>query len=253
MRKHPEKHCCVLQLCYRSIFLTLLGRCFAAKITTEMWNIMPSVKYGESLLALLCCLRTSYCDQFPSSPKYPGGMLAAQQLKLSTGRMFQQDDPLNISIKSTTGRFQKMKIHLSEWPSQTPGHNPIKVLLNDFKTPVQFTRDVFKCVWAEQLSKEKCSKHPPQHCTSLIQNYQRCLIKSRSCRGTSGFQGSQWTFHGCFKLGYILSLQVVYSGEDQIKFYDKLMQKNCSFQRAGRLKDLKSLQQPSVIKLLTAV
>ena len=51
--------------------------------------------------------------------------LSVRQLKLNRSWVMQQDNDPKHRSKSSTEWFQQKKIHLQEWPSQSPDINPI--------------------------------------------------------------------------------------------------------------------------------
>ena len=86
--------------------------------------------------------------------------LFVRQLKLNRSWVMQQDNDPKHRSKSTTEWLQQSKIHLLEWPSQSPDLNPIETLWHDPKRAAH-TRNPNNISELEQFCKEEWSKIPP--------------------------------------------------------------------------------------------
>ncbi len=62
-----------------------------------------------------------------------------------------------------------------EWPSQSPGLNPIEMLWHDLKQPIH-AKKPSNVAELKQFCKEEWANIPPQRCERLIASYRKRLI-----------------------------------------------------------------------------
>ena len=96
--------------------------------------------------------------------------------------MQQDNDPKHRS--KSTEWLQQKKIHLLEWPSQSPDLNPIEMLWHDLNRAVH-TRYPKNIAELKQFCKEEWSKIPPDRGTGLIRNYRKHLVEFIAAKGGS--------------------------------------------------------------------
>ncbi|KAK1788663.1 hypothetical protein P4O66_002483 [Electrophorus voltai] len=91
------------------------------------------------------------------------------------------NDPKHTS-KSTFEWLKKNKMKTLEWPSQSPGLNPIEMLWHDLKKAVhaQKPSNVAKL---QLFCKDEWDKIPPQRCKRLIASYHKRLIAVVAAKG----------------------------------------------------------------------
>uniref|UniRef100_A0A803J9K4 Transposase Tc1-like domain-containing protein n=1 Tax=Xenopus tropicalis TaxID=8364 RepID=A0A803J9K4_XENTR len=118
---------------------------------TAHQNLIPTVKYGGGGIMVWGCFAASGPGRIENlSP-------SVHQLKLSRRWVFQQDNNPKHRRKSTT---EWKKIHLLEWPSQSPDLNPIEMLWHDLKKAI-YTRHPKNIAELKQFCKEEWSRITP--------------------------------------------------------------------------------------------
>jgi transposase len=108
--------------------------------------------------------------------------LSVCQLKLNKSWVMQQDNDPKHGSKSTTEWLKQKKIHLLEWPSQSPDLNPIEMLWHDLKRAIH-TRNPKNIAELKQFCKVEWSKIPPDRCAGLIRNYRKRLFEVIAAKG----------------------------------------------------------------------
>jgi hypothetical protein len=99
-------------------------------------------------------------------------------LKLNRSWVTQQDNDPKHRSKSTTEWLQQKKIHLLEWPSQSPDLNLIELLA----VPTRYPKNIAEL---KQFCKEEWDKIPPDSCAVLIRNYREHLVEVIAAIGGS--------------------------------------------------------------------
>ncbi len=93
-----------------------------------------------------------------------------------------RDNEPKHSSKSTSEWHKKNKSKVLEWPSQSPGLNPIELLWRDLKQSFHAWKPS-NVTELKQFCKEEWAKIPPQQCERLIASYRKRLIAVVAAKG----------------------------------------------------------------------
>ncbi len=152
-------------------------------------NIIPTVKHGDGL-GLLCSFRTWmtchnwWNHEFCTLSENPEGECPAislwPQAQTHLGYAAGQWSKTHQQVHLWWLKNNKIKV--LEWPSQSPGLNPIEMLWHDLKQSIH-ARKPSNVAELKQFCKEEWDKIHPQQCERLIASYRKCLIAVVAAKG----------------------------------------------------------------------
>ncbi len=153
-------------------------------------NIIPTIKHGGGSMIVWGCFAASG----PGRPAIHWWNHELCTIRKSWMRMsshqFVTSSTLGLCRPQAHQKIHhwmaqnKNKIKFSEWPSQSPGLNPIEMLWHDLKQSIH-ARKPSNVTELKQFCKEECAKIPPQRCERLIASYRKRLIAVVAAKGAT--------------------------------------------------------------------
>ena len=111
-------------------------------------------------------------------------MESARQLSLGCRFVFQQDNDPKHMAKKIKAWFQKKHVDVLDWPSQSPGLNPIENLWAELKRRVH-DRQPQNLAELEAYCVEEWAQIPPETCRKYVVNYKSRLLQIIKNKGHS--------------------------------------------------------------------
>ncbi|KAI4892864.1 hypothetical protein NFI96_000757 [Prochilodus magdalenae] len=145
----------------------MLWGCFSAKGPGHLVRIHRKMDSTAYLEILAKNLRSSIKD-----------------LKMGRHFIFQQDNDPKHTAKKTKAWFEREKIKVLQWPSQSPDLNPIENLWKVLKIKVHM-RCPKNLDDLEKICMEEWAKITPETCAGLIRSYKKRLIAVTANKGFS--------------------------------------------------------------------
>ncbi|MGH0186727.1 UNVERIFIED_CONTAM: hypothetical protein FKN15_022402 [Acipenser sinensis] len=156
-------------------------------------NTVPAVKHGGGSIMLWGCFSSAGTGTLVRVEGRMDGakyrqilqenlLESAKTLKLGKKFTFQQDSDLN--HEATLEWLNKKRIHVLEWPSQSPDLNPIGNLWRDLKIAVH-RRSPANLSELEQFTREEWAKISPSYCAKLVETYPQRLKAVIDVKGAS--------------------------------------------------------------------
>jgi len=109
---------------------------------------------------------------------------SVKKLKLRRGWIFQQDNDPKHCSNSTKEYMQRCRLHVLDWPSQSPDLNIIENLWNDLKRAVH-AHKLSNLTQLQAFCMEEWSKIAPARIQGLLSGYRKRLEAVISAKGGS--------------------------------------------------------------------
>ena len=107
---------------------------------------------------------------------------SVRALKMGCGWVFQHDNDPKHTARATKEWLRKKQLKVLEWPSQSPGLNPIEKRWRELKVCIA-QREPRKLKDLEKVCMEEWAKIPAAECANLVKNYKKRMISLIANKG----------------------------------------------------------------------